>query len=80
MTLSLFDWYIRKFMLGLELLLPRVAAGDLKTRIRDVITVINRGMWLTRGKNWNFDGMFSVRLRVPTLNCTECVKILCVYL
>jgi hypothetical protein len=30
--------------------------------------------WLTHGKNWNFDWMFSMLHRVPTLNCAECMK------
>jgi hypothetical protein len=30
--------------------------------------------WLQHGKNRNFNCMFSVRHRVPKLNCAECMK------
>jgi hypothetical protein len=43
---------------------------DLKTRIIDVITTINRGMLVARRKNCNFDWMIFVR---QTLNCAECI-------
>jgi hypothetical protein len=42
---------------------------DLKTQIRDGITTIEV-CWITHGKNWNFEWMFSVRHVVATSKCS----------
>jgi hypothetical protein len=33
-----------------------------------------KACWLTHGKKWNFDWVFSVQHRVPILNCAEWMK------
>jgi hypothetical protein len=47
---------------------------DVKTWIRDVITAINRGMLARTWEELEFQLMFSVRHRVPTLKSAECMK------
>jgi hypothetical protein len=47
---------------------------DLKTRIRMSSQQSTEACWLTHGKNWNFDWMYSVRHRVLILKCAECIK------
>jgi hypothetical protein len=54
---------------------------DPKTRIRDVVTTINRGMLACTWEELGFRLDVFVRHRVPTLKCAECIKKLwvCIY-
>jgi hypothetical protein len=58
--------------LGMEV----TGVEGLKTRIRDVIITVNRGMLARTWKNLYW--IFSVRHRVPTLKCAEWIKNICV--